>query len=178
MRQSLIPHPDEQAPAGLRIAVEAVRPRPSGLVLSFVLTGPIAAVRLPGPAVSARADELWRRTCFEAFLRGEEGEGYVELNFSPSTEWAAYRFSGYRIGMSGAAVRPPRVETRASAKRYQLEAAIELDDGLGLAGSATWRLGLSAVIEDKDGHVSHWALRHPPSGPDFHHAEGFAFELS
>jgi hypothetical protein len=177
MRLPLAPHPDERAPAGLKLEVEVVRPRPGALTLSYVATGPIAKLRLPAPAVSARADELWRRTCFEAFVRAEQGEGYVELNFSPSTEWAAYRFSGYRLGMSAAAVRPPRVETRASTKRYELQTSLELDEALGLPGEGPWRLGLSAVIEDADGHVSHWALAHPPGGPDFHAAQSFALAL-
>ena len=34
------------------------------------------------------------------FIRPEDGEGYYEFNFSPSGEWAAYRFSGYREGMA------------------------------------------------------------------------------
>ena len=42
----------------------------------------------------------------------------------------------------------------------------------------SWRLGLSAVIEDTNGHKSYWALAHPPGKPDFHHADCFAYELS
>jgi len=39
------------------------------------------------------------------------------------------------------------------------------------------RLALSAVVEVDDGSLSYWALRHPPGGPDFHHAEGFVLRL-
>ena len=28
------------------------------------------------------------------------------------------------------------------------------------------------------GGISYWALAHPPGKPDFHHADGFALELS
>jgi hypothetical protein len=38
-------------------------------------------------------------------------------------------------------------------------------------------LGLSAVIEDLDGVLSYWALRHPPGKPDFHHPDTFALEI-
>jgi hypothetical protein len=39
-------------------------------------------------------------------------------------------------------------------------------------------LGLSAVIEEKDGTKSYWALAHPPGDkPDFHHLDCFAVEL-
>ena len=79
-----------------RIDVEAVR-LPSGtLELRYRTTGIISDLHIPPRADPARADELWRHTCFEAFIRGPQGAAYYELNFSPSTEWAAYRFSGYR----------------------------------------------------------------------------------
>ena len=39
-------------------------------------------------AGKGRADELWRTTCFELFLRPDGGRGYVELNLSPSERWA------------------------------------------------------------------------------------------
>ena len=38
-------------------------------------------------------------------------------------------------------------------------------------------MGLSAVIEEKDGTVSWWALAHPEGPPDFHHDACFALEL-
>jgi len=39
------------------------------------------------------------------------------------------------------------------------------------------RLGLSAVVEDADGELSYWALRHPPGKPDFHYTDAFALQL-
>jgi len=38
-------------------------------------------------------------------------------------------------------------------------------------------LGLSAVLEDRDGGFSYWALVHPPGKPDFHHRDCFALTL-
>ena len=38
-------------------------------------------------------------------------------------------------------------------------------------------LGLTAVVENKDGSHRYWALRHPAGQPDFHHRDGFAFAL-
>ena len=40
-----------------------------------------------------------------------------------------------------------------------------------------WQVGLSAVIEAKDGSRSYWALAHPPGKPDFHHRDCFALRL-
>lgn len=172
MRLALKIHPDSACTAVMRIEVEVARPRPGGLVLCYIVTGVIDELSLPVVAASARVGELWRHTCFEAFVRASPGFAYTELNFAPSTEWAAYRFSGYREGMTVAhEFEAPRIEVQSNAECYVLLAALELP------GGAAWRLGLSAVIEERDGRKSYWALAHPPGKPDFHHADCFAYEF-
>jgi hypothetical protein len=59
-----------------------------------------------------------------------------------------------------------------------LQASLELDRLSGSPRDSSWRLGLSALIEDASGRKSYWALAHPPGKPDFHHADCFAYELS
>ena len=108
-------------------------------------------------------------TCFEAFAM--RAAGYREFNFSPSTEWAAYDFDGYRAGMRNADVLAPRIEGRHGQEHYELFVAFDLP------GEAPWRLALTAVIEEADGVKSYWALKHPPGKPDFHHVDGFVLEL-
>ena len=128
MRQALRLHPDSLCAASARIEVEVARPRAGSLVLSYVVTGKIGDLRLPPVTASARADELWQHTCFEAFLRPSPGEAYYEFNFAPSTQWAAYRFDGYRSGMRVAGeIAAPRIEVQSGAERYALQAALELD---------------------------------------------------
>ena len=84
--------------------------RPGELVFQYVLRGEMSGVRVPAAQhAAARADGLWKRTCFEAFIVDPAMPGYHELNFSPSRQWAAYRFSGYRQGMSLADVTVPPV---------------------------------------------------------------------
>ena len=39
-------------------------------------------------------------------------------------------------------------------------------------------IALAAVIEDENGRLSYWGLRHPPGKPDFHHPNGFALEVA
>jgi len=34
-----------------------------------------------------------------------------------------------------------------------------------------------SIEGESDEGLSYWALRHPPGGPDFHHADCFAMEL-
>jgi hypothetical protein len=59
-----------------------------------------------------------------------------------------------------------------------LRASLDPDRFAGLPPDRAWRIGLSAVIEDTNGEISYWALAHPPGKPDFHHANGFAYEIS
>src|SRR5207342_1224384 len=99
----LLRHPESRGSATARVEVEIARPRADHLVLSYVVTGRISDIRLPPVVPSARADELWRHTCFEAFVRAASGPAYYEFNFAPSRQWATYRFDGYRSGMRAAA---------------------------------------------------------------------------
>jgi hypothetical protein len=138
------------------------------LRLRYALEADIAALCLPTPGLPRRADGLWRHTCFEAFLKRPEAAGYQEFNFSPSGDWAAYRFEAYREGMALADVDAPSCVWRIGPQGLELEVRIKPG---GLAEDS--RLGLSAVIEAKNGGLSYWALAHPPGKPDFHHPGSF-----
>ena len=144
--------------------------------LRFLVAG--ADLLLPDPASPGRADGLWKSTCFELFLQPLTTFGYFEMNFSPSTQWAAYRFDSYRKGMRDMQVSvEPHIELRTDPEdndaHHVLEVAVDLSD----IPAQALRMGLSAVIEEKGGRKSWWALAHPPGGPDFHHRDCFALEL-
>lgn len=178
MRRRLELHPDFQCDAVGRLEVEAARPAPGGLVLRYRLTGETARLHLPPPIAPVRADELWRRTCFEAFVQFPGDPGYLEINLAPSGRWAAYGFTGYRDGMRIAEeVPPPRLESARAADGYELHACLDLVAS-GLPLDASWRLAVSAVIEDARGAKSYWALARPPGKPDFHHPDSFVLDLA
>lgn len=178
MRQVLTPHPDSCCAAVSRIDVEAMRPRPGTLALRYVVSGRVDDLALPPAATPARTDGLWRHTCFEAFVRPVVGEAYYEFNLVPSTRWAAYRFDGYRSGRRAAEfMDAPRILGQSDDEGYVLHAELSLGGLPDLPLDAAWRLGLSAVIEEATGALSHWALAHPPGKADFHHRDGFALEL-
>jgi hypothetical protein len=75
-------------------------------------------------------------------------------------------------------VSAPVIEVEASPEVFTLQASLQLDQLSHLPRDAPWRLGLSALIEDKNGRKSYWALAHPPGKPDFHHGDCFAHEFS
>jgi hypothetical protein len=169
MHQALKLHPMSHSAAVSAIETEAslVGGR---LVVRYRVGGRIGELILPPPAAPERTDGLWRHTCFEAFVGRLDG-GYDEFNFAPSGEWAAYRFDNYREGMRPLETAAPKIETTASDDIFELTAAFDVEAGAG-------RLGLSAVIEERGGAISYWALAHPPGKPDFHHADCFAPDLA
>jgi hypothetical protein len=178
MRLALTLHPDSRCEAATAIAADVSRPGPGGLVLRYFVTGKIGDLRLPPMTFPGRADRLWERSCFEAFVRAAEDAAYYEFNAAPSMQWAAYRFSGYRAGMTAAQeIRGIGIEAQSNATDYELQATLEFDSSSNLLDEV-WHLGLSAVIEEANGRKSYWALAHPPGKPDFHHPDCFAFELA
>ena len=177
MRAELIRHPGFPCEAVASIEVAAERSASGVLTLRYRLEGVTGGLLVPPPAAPERTDELWKTTCFEAFVRSADGEGYYELNVAPSSAWAAYRFDGYRAGMRPARdVVRPGIALRRTGERLELEAGVDLG-AADLPAEAPWRLGLSAVIQEVGGRTSYWALAHPAGRPDFHHAIGFARQL-
>jgi hypothetical protein len=144
-------------------------------------------VRSPSAPPSGGVDRLWEHTCCEIFIARKGLPAYHELNFSPSGEWAAYAFERYRQGepfpgesvLKGAAADlDPRVSARCAAGRLELDAALRLDRLSPAHLDARLLLAVSVVVEERDGALSYWALRHPPGKPDFHHEFAFALELA
>jgi hypothetical protein len=175
MQVSLALHPDFRCEAVTSIEVEAARST-EWLSLDYVVKGRIAELKIPALVGPERTDELWKHTCLEAFIRPTGTSGYCEFNFAPSGQWAAYRFDDYRAGMRNAEM--PFVPIMALAvgeAEQKLGVMLPLME-LGLSGVAL-QLGLSAVIEERSGAKSYWSLKHPKGRPDFHHSDGFAFEI-
>jgi hypothetical protein len=176
----LLPHPSSPAPE-FSLRVSCTPQAGGGLELSYRLTGKLAKLAIPPrqPAPERR-DELWRQTCFEAFLRVPGETAYREYNFSPSGDWAIYQFRAYRQTLSSPTViTPPHIHLSQGTGFLQLD--VELTPELlgATARSANaWHIGLSAVMDAQADGISYWALNHPPGSPDFHHDDGFALRLA
>lgn len=121
-----------------------------------------------------RADGLWRSTCFELFVR-ELGEAYAEFNLSPSEQWAAYDFAGYRAGMTE---RPCPRDPVCTPRRGQSVLIFDAAIPVAALPVLPWRYGLTAVIEETGGVTSYWAIAHRVDKPDFHHDTCFAATLA
>ena len=171
-------HPETYSQAAYGIEAGASLTDAGGLVLHYALKGDIVRLRIPPPRSPRRSDRLWEHTCFEAFIRPAGETPYYEFNFSPSREWAACYFRDYRDGQPFPNEdATPNIIARTADDRLDLDATIHLHRLPMVAQNGSVRLGLSAVIEEENGRLSYWALKHPPGKPDFHHPDAFALEI-
>jgi hypothetical protein len=171
---ALTPHLDTPCLPATSIEVEVARPEPNSLSIRYILMGAVDDLAIQPLGAPERADRLWQHTCFEIFIRVQSEEPYCEFNFSPSGQWAAYRFHARRSGMSNMDIAPPSVATRLTDEGLELEARLNVTS---VPTDRLWLVGVSAVIEEKTGCKSYWALAHPPGEPDFHHPACFALQL-
>lgn len=168
----LKPHRDTPPSGVAAVEVAQLGIANAVLRLRFVVRG-AAGLLLPPPTSPGRANGLWQTTCFELFLRGVDDDSYVEFNFSPSGQWAAYAFTGTRTGMRDLALSAdPHVEAAGAGTDFVLDVAVDL-----ASVPVARRMSLTAVIEETDGTKSYWALAHPPGKPDFHDPACFVLEL-
>jgi hypothetical protein len=170
-------HPASTCAAVTGLVVDFAQPEPGVLALRYELAGDPFRLRVPAAAVPERRDGLWRHTCFELFAAAP-GERYWEWNFSPSGEWAAYSFAGYREAMAPLELTAaPAISVRIAARMLTLVARTQLPETLVGNAPGAVRLGLAAVVEDAAGELSYWALAHPRERPDFHAREAFTASL-
>jgi hypothetical protein len=176
---------------------------PAGLDVRFRLIWTPADATVMVPQQNARdssgperRDGLWQHTCFEVFAGLVGSDSYWEINLSPSGDWNVYRFSGYRSGQApelaygqlpltviGPRAAPPVADCRLGAPRALLELELccplppPLHERLQSGTAPALELGLSAVLEGREGELSYWALQHPGIEPDFHDRRGWLLRL-
>ena len=176
MQLNLVPHPatppSEPFKVWVNVEHSAAFSATATTNIWFGIGAPASRFVIPEPVEPRRADELWQTTCFEAFLRVPGTKSYRESNFAPSGEWAAYDFTAYREGRTDPEVAAPYIRVEDNFTWWAFGATISVD------AKGAWEFGLSAVLEEKDGPKSYWALAHPAGDkPDFHDAACFAAHL-
>ena len=175
----LIVHPSTPNDAVRSLEVRVRAEKSDSLVFHYSLAADMSRVRVPSVGVGGPADALWKHTCFEAFLAAADAPSYHEFNFSPSRDWAIYRFSAYRAGMSHVEMDgAPQIAVRRRDGGLELESVVHLGHLPDLRDARHLRVAMAAVIEDDAGCLSYWGLCHAPGKPDFHHPNGFALEVA
>ena len=179
-RRPLLPFVRSSGGPVRALVASAEREGEGALRFRYQLDADLSAVRIPATSTPRQTDELWKHTCFEAFIAcSPRTDAYCELNFSPSTEWAVYSFESYRAGMVALAV-APRIDVTRAGSQLLVDARIDMRGLLPerwQAPDMKLSIALSAVIEDDSGRIFYWALKHAPDKPDFHHAAGFILEV-
>ncbi|MCJ2181869.1 DOMON-like domain-containing protein [Novosphingobium sp. 1949] len=151
-----------------------ITPDGDGLRLRWRIDGAQELV-VPAFAGKGRADNLWQTTCFELFIGHDGREGYSEFNLSPSERWAAYDFTARRVGMCE---RPMPHEPTCTMRVGESMAIFDACVPLAGLPEWPWLCGVSAVIEERDGQRSYWALEHFGAAPDFHDPACFTLALA
>ena len=142
------------------------------LSLTYTIRDPDRILAIP-EGKRERRDGLWMRTACEYFLGRAGGDDYLEFNFSPGGDWAAYRFDRPRQGMRQLLLpEAPRVAWAREGDDWVLTAELTIPN-LPANGSGN----LTAILEETDGTKTHWAALHAPGKPDFHDPHCFAVRL-
>ena len=154
------------AGAALEAGILNLEYRVRGSGIPFVFSG------LP-EIHSERKSDLWKETCFEAFLELGVGEGYLEFNGSLSGAWDLYHFDSYRSGMKRVigASEPCLIEREVDQGVLVVKWSVPVPEGAILTG----KTGLTVVFKPGE-RPSYWALCHDGGKPDFHLKSGFIYD--
>ena len=178
----LLPH-DPQTSPDLLLSAEFVWSEGGLLELSYSLRpsysdGDLLALALPSqepasvPMHGDRCDELWKHNCFEAFIGLPGSKQYWELNVSPLGHWNLYSFESYRhAGSDLVEALPPSLTMQQTRRDCRCDVVLDLRPWWPIEGMP--ELGLTMVVEEKDGRLSYWALSHPGEVADFHDRRSF-----
>ena len=150
------------------------------LKVVYELSGDLDEVLLSKPLLNpARKMGLWESTCFEMFIKNAHDEQYLEFNVTSEYNWNVFNFphKGARIkefqGISNIGI-----SGEITKDSFCLNYSIPLDKlPPKLWSTGNMKIGLSSVVETKEGDLSYWALSHPDKKPNFHHQESFTYDL-
>lgn len=174
---SLLPFSDPNIP---EIKINgAIDRRNNVLLVDYHLTGNMQEILFPPlSAHTERKDDLWKATCFEFFLAVPNDPQYWEFNMSPSGNWNIYQMSAYRrVGFrEEVSIKHLSFSFRCEPDDVIVDATVDLDPII--SSKSEIQVGITCVIQLKDGHESYWALAHPKPQADFHLRESFALTLA
>ena len=179
MRQHTLQcHPDTPCSLAIKLSVTCLSLKNGDIHLKYHLEGDINQLFIPVLTPSTQADNLWKTSCFEAFIAVKGAPAYYEYNISPSSQWAAYRFADYRETSPWSKPQAPTIQRLEHNKKLVI--CVTLPSSLLPSNphNKTLQLGLSSVIEDCHGNLSYWALTHRADKPDFHHRDSFSLNLN
>jgi len=150
--------------------------RENEIKIRFSLTGNLQHIKFDSiMAGGKRTDNLWQKTCFELFIKTVGSLNYWEYNLSPSCNWAIYGFADYRDGkFDELSVDTLPISVNVQANVLSLESYLPLPQPL--IGQKL-KIGLSSVVQDKNGDIYYYALKHLKEQADFHDENSFLIDV-
>jgi hypothetical protein len=131
----------------------------------------------PNNPSARRRDGLWQSTCLELFISTPTSQSYWEYNFCPSGDWNIYQFNGYRSGLEEQpGSNQPTMSNSQESDRFALTVVTQLPEPL--MNQHELSLGITAVVVQRSGRNSHWALHHGGGEADFHRRDGLRLHLT
>lgn len=137
----------------------------NSLFVRFDIRGEVQKILWPNSPSEGRHHELWKQTCFELFGASSlsADSPYFEVNVSPTGAWNIYDFSSYRQGMTES---PSSSILETSFTISEDQALLEFQ--LSLGSPVPKFIGLTCVVQTKEGDTQYWALQHSSPQADFH----------
>ncbi|CAG35354.1 DOMON-like domain-containing protein [Desulfotalea psychrophila] len=171
---SLRPHATSPL-AGIQLG-GAIYRQQNSISIWFQLRGDLAQIKMGKGGQQGRCHDLWRKTCFEVFIARPESPAYWELNVSPMGEWNIYSFSECRRGMQEeVGIEQVSVTTYQTEDSFTLHCNLCLDKIL--FPNYPLQIAACAVLQDREGLCSYWALEHGEGPPDFHNRKKFLLNI-
>lgn len=172
---SLKPYKNDPSFFGINVSIKDL---PDKIIVHFKLN-PVTHLNL-GPLEKSqrRTLKLWEKTCLEFFIKNAKGE-YYEFNIAPNLDWNCFYFPSKGSPLVEHPMNEP-LEFKAHSNSDMFE--LEVTAGKKNFHTLFWQanqmsVGISSVIENKDGQISYWALEHCDSRPNFHHFDSFVVKL-
>ncbi len=156
---------------------------PENQVVWPTSTGQLSAtpsLEVPDELGYARFNGLWQNTCFELFLGTTKQSDYREVNLSPTEAWNCYHFDDYRqpdkmppiqshdIQLLEIQAHPQKLHTVINVQGLLTHYNCQLND---------LRLGISSVLQLKNGKTLFFALQHSGKQADFHRKQDWIAEF-
>lgn len=173
---SLIPFPNSNIP---EINISGTIARENNfLQIHYSLSGKTETILFPERSrYPSRKDELWKATCFEFFVALPDKPQYWEFNMSSSGDWNVYHMDSYRrVGFrEETTIQQLIFSVKRKAECIFVETSSELS--LLIPVEQPIQVGITCIVQTKDGHETYWALIHPNPPADFHLRESFIIPL-
>ncbi|MBT7610521.1 MAG: hypothetical protein HN576_12250 [Bacteriovoracaceae bacterium] len=147
----------------------------SSLNVEYLLKGNIESIDLSKENTTRkRVIGLWKKTCFELFIKNKNTDDYFEFNFAPNTDWNLFHFLDIRSELKEFKTTTcPLVKVKQSNVEFQMQIIIPKQIFPDKFISNGEMMYSPTSIIHKSSHIYHFASIHPDNKLDFHRYQSF-----